>query len=1293
MKKIKNINFSNKHLIVKDATITSKGNGIRFKNDDINYWISLEVLEAYGITKGNAIKDRIIILDEKKELAIRNNWIFINSLNILSILDNENEMKEYEKNLKEKNKLIDKSFENDIYVDKIKDIVKRDINIDFSSIYNNIDFYKISENKTSMTKNEKLIQKSIKLKPTKYNNGKVLINDYNFSLIKSFTSEDISKFIKGEITSLKIKKLSNPKIPIKIKDNPQKIITYLEEVGFSPFMTKTDKKSFEKGIISLREYIQNITKRANTKFTKINDWVKKSLKIKRETGINPLVIAWPYVLGKTNRGTLIHAPITYRNLEIKESLNEYEFIGDSNLIINTYPILKQYSDNNGEINEIVSQHSSLKSALIEFFKHGIKITKPETSQIQDYKHLKNNCNYKEANNFFELSNEAIFKIKPSDEYIYYDLKNIIKEQGEFELPNITYEFPKEEKPSSKRMYVNDVDNSKAIAIETAIKKSVAIFGPPGTGKSETITGIIGELINSGKNSIFVAEKATAIEVIETNLKRIGLNDFVINLNNGSKIEFTKKFNNLMELVHNTKYKKIINKEEIDFAIRWMDQNKQRELTLNNLKKQIGSFEKMGILIKLIDEIRKINRNISLKTIHETINLGDNIEKLKCDKINIKKKITSLLKEKEIIENKITSNELCSIKEINKFPIITKIFNQFNEIEAIAEPKDTSDVVSIIFNEIKPRKIKKKVKLFNMDIKEIIEMAKGCIERNQKLKNLLEINQENLNKYNNKKKINNKNILGFHEILYKKIEEKKEYLLDISESTYDNIMSNFGNLFKDLNLEWENHLKEKENHLKTIRNVVKNNYSINFKTWIKENKMDYKLTRIINFINNKLNNRTQNIIKLFQKGWEILIRVFPSVMMNPDLVSLIFPTDKNIFDFSIFDEASQIRLHKAIPSLHRGKVTIVSGDDKQLGPSDLFTNLEREEDFDLELEEDTSLSNQTLLNYAKDEYYNVNLTTHYRSKSKDLIEFSNKTFYDNRIMVADTPNPLFEGLPPIIVEEINGIWQIEYTNKEEAIRAVDLIIEYRGKGKTVGVITFNEPQKKLINDILIERKVHTSLLDDEYFFIKSIKEVQGDEMDVIIFSIAYGKRKLSDSYTSSFGRFSKEKINVAITRSKIRIHVLKSIPSSKVSADNDDKLVFKRWLEFIENYSSKGNDFSNYENKFLSDFERDYFDSMQAHINDKYTLLSNYDVGTKSIDLVIYDNDLKQFIGAIELDGLKYHSKTEDVLKDYERQVFLENMGWIFVRTTPLMFYSNRSKSVEEDFNKLIGMFVKNNISL
>ncbi|HTV32653.1 MAG TPA: DUF4011 domain-containing protein, partial [Methylocella sp.] len=78
--------------------------------------------------------------------------------------------------------------------------------------------------------------------------------------------------------------------------------------------------------------------------------------------------------------------------------------------------------------------------------------------------------------------------------------------------------------------VMDADSSQLSAlVDIANGKNLAIEGPPGTGKSQTIVNAIAAALNEGKKVLFVAEKLAALNVVRSRLESIGLGEFIMPL--------------------------------------------------------------------------------------------------------------------------------------------------------------------------------------------------------------------------------------------------------------------------------------------------------------------------------------------------------------------------------------------------------------------------------------------------------------------------------------------------------------------------------------------------------------------------------------------------------------------------------------------------------------------------------------------------------------------------------------------------------------------------------------------
>jgi very-short-patch-repair endonuclease len=100
--------------------------------------------------------------------------------------------------------------------------------------------------------------------------------------------------------------------------------------------------------------------------------------------------------------------------------------------------------------------------------------------------------------------------------------------GETELPS---EFTiDEDAPPEDRSLILDADASQRCAVEAALRgASFVMDGPPGTGKSQTISNTIAQLLSEGRSVLFVSEKAAALEVVASRLSAHGLQDFLLEL--------------------------------------------------------------------------------------------------------------------------------------------------------------------------------------------------------------------------------------------------------------------------------------------------------------------------------------------------------------------------------------------------------------------------------------------------------------------------------------------------------------------------------------------------------------------------------------------------------------------------------------------------------------------------------------------------------------------------------------------------------------------------------------------
>ncbi|MEM6524341.1 MAG: AAA domain-containing protein [Bacteroidota bacterium] len=312
-------------------------------------------------------------------------------------------------------------------------------------------------------------------------------------------------------------------------------------------------------------------------------------------------------------------------------------------------------------------------------------------------------------------------------------------------------------------------------------------------------------------------------------------------------------------------------------------------------------------------------------------------------------------------------------------------------------------------------------------------------------------------------------------------------------------------------------------------------------------------------------------KLISEFDEEIYDLMPCWMASPESVSAIFPMKKT-FDLVIFDEASQCFVERGIPAMYRGNQLLIAGDNKQLRPNDLYRVRYEDEASDSTRE----LEVESLLELAEQYLMTVQLKGHYRSQSLDLIQFSNTHFYDGNLKMLPDYEVVNRHEPAIDYVKLDGIWD-DNVNASEAQYIQKLVFDRitAGKPDSMGIVTFNARQQQLIMDLLEEESLRSGVSLPESLFVKNIENVQGDERDVIIFSVGYApdkKGKMIMQFGSLNQTYGENRLNVAITRARQKIIIVSSITPQQLNVDdlkNDGPKLFRKYLEFAWE-ASKGN---------------------------------------------------------------------------------------------------------------------------
>ncbi len=298
----------------------------------------------------------------------------------------------------------------------------------------------------------------------------------------------------------------------------------------------------------------------------------------------------------------------------------------------------------------------------------------------------------------------------------------------------------------------------------------------------------------------------------------------------------------------------------------------------------------------------------------------------------------------------------------------------------------------------------------------------------------------------------------------------------------------------------------------------------------------------------------------------VFKLVPCWLASPETVSAVFPLRPELFDLVIFDEASQCFAEQGIPAIARARQVVISGDTQQLRPSDLYrTRLdESESDENIPAE----LEAESLLELAAQSLPQVSLTEHYRSRSLDLITFSNQQFYQNRLKLLPYFGDVNQHSPAVRYVKVDGVWQ-HTTNLIESDAVLQLLdqIAVELPGRSVGIVTFNQPQQQLILDKLEERYAGDRSGEHMPPLVKNIENVQGDERDVIIFSVGYApdeRGKLAMQFGSLNQQGGENRLNVAVTRARERVYIVTSIWPNQLRVEettNEGPRVLRAYLQY------------------------------------------------------------------------------------------------------------------------------------
>lgn len=402
---------------------------------------------------------------------------------------------------------------------------------------------------------------------------------------------------------------------------------------------------------------------------------------------------------------------------------------------------------------------------------------------------------------------------------------------------------------------------------------------------------------------------------------------------------------------------------------------------------------------------------------------------------------------------------------------------------------------------------------------------------------------------------------------------------------------------------------------------------------------------------------------------------PVFMMSPISVAQFLEPGSLSFDVLIIDEASQVRPVEALGAIARCQQLIVVGDNKQLPPTQFFDKAIGDDESEPDDGEMAAGDVESILDLCDARNLPSRmLRWHYRSRHHSLIAVSNREFYENGLFVVPSPERKSGHRGLHFRHVSDGIFDrgASRTNHIEARAVAQEMLRHAltTPQLSLGVGTFSVAQRDAILDELeLLRRQHPeaeSFFSEghaEPWFVKNLENIQGDERDVILISVGYGRDR-SGYFAMGFGPLSMQggerRLNVLITRARERCEVFSSIRAADIDVSRTQSrgtAALKLFLEYaetgrIETGRSSGREVD-------SEFEAQVADQLRKH---GYELECQVGVAGFFIDLAVVAPDQPgRYLLGIECDGATYHASRWARDRDRLREQVLTDHGWTLYR--------------------------------
>lgn len=416
------------------------------------------------------------------------------------------------------------------------------------------------------------------------------------------------------------------------------------------------------------------------------------------------------------------------------------------------------------------------------------------------------------------------------------------------------------------------------------------------------------------------------------------------------------------------------------------------------------------------------------------------------------------------------------------------------------------------------------------------------------------------------------------------------------------------------------------------------------------------------------NERKKINDILTRNIPLLLRHFPSWAVTNLSIGSRLPLVPGMFDLAVIDEASQSDIPSAIPILFRAKRAAVVGDPNQLTHTSKISaaketllrkrvGLTRFEDLKYSYT-DTSLYDLfTQSSQIKPTF----LSYTYRSVDS-IAEYSNTTFYDGRLRVATDSSKLKTptGSPTGIhwtnidgeVKSAGGGGCYCTEEVEAVVTLIEAIVKDNNFQGTLGIVTPFRQQANRIQDAIYQYGLHFEDLERVRLHVDTSHGFQGDEKDVMIFSLCAGPNMPRGS--RAFLRETGNLFNVAVSRARAVLHVVGNRPWSE-----------RCGIKHIQNLATPVKQYNRHEEKgkwypHESPWEEILYKALIAR---GVTPIPQYPVSGRRLDMALVAKDDFSKKIDIEVDGDRYHRNKDGSRKkdDIWRDIQLQGLGWIVMR--------------------------------